>query len=318
MRVPFSPYEVGEFLSMVRRRFSPPPPRPSSLNRSLKLAEEVPDRWIGFVGDICPLFGREARFGPNVRAFLSDCDALVGNFEGVFSDRRWKPFLMKHSDDIFRVLAELNPLSDWVVSVANNHATDFGTDALQRTVRILERQGIRWMGTADRPRLSIMEGITCTAWTRWLNRPAEGVSQVDPGAPSHSGVHVAFPHWGYEHERKPRPSQTVPQGYSLTVGHHTHLPQPFECTEDDQMVAWSLGNFVTGKRLPVLGEGALLKIGVTQTTDGPPSMVEAHYRELDLYRDRHECRVTFRDSSPHSTDGYRETGEHATRATEAA
>jgi poly-gamma-glutamate capsule biosynthesis protein CapA/YwtB (metallophosphatase superfamily) len=110
-------------------------------------------------------------------------------------------------------------------------------------------------------------------------------------------LHIALPHWGYEHERQPRPSQTVPEGYVLTVGHHTHLPQPFERRSNGQLVAWSLGNFVTGKQLPVLGEGALLKVGIASPDDGPPKIVRAHFREIDLDRDRHQCRVSLRKPS---------------------
>lgn len=283
---------------MVGRRFSSPPPRPSSLNRDLALTDEAPTDWVGFVGDICPLFGRTVHFGEGVQDVLSDCDVVVGNFEGVFSDHRWKPFLMKHSEEIFEVLSKIQPLKKWVVSVANNHATDFGTDALRRTLNVLDRQGIRWLGTADRPRLSLADGVTLTAWTRWLNRPEEGVAREDPGAPTTPGLHVAFPHWGYEHEREPRPSQDVPDGYSLTAGHHTHLPQPFERCDNGQLVAWSLGNFVTGKQLPVLGEGALLKVGIRRPAEGSPTIARAHFREMDLDRDRTQCRVTLRHPAP--------------------
>jgi hypothetical protein len=185
-----------------------------------------------------------------------------------------------------------------VVSVANNHATDFGTEALWRTLRVLDRRGVRWLGTTDRPRLPLADDVTLTAWTRWLNRPDEGVVRRDPGAPSTPGLHVALPHWGYEHERRPRPTQTVPEGYALTTGHHSHLPQPFERCPNGQLVAWSLGNFVTGKQLPVLGEGALLKVGVARPNNGPAEIVRVHFREIDLDRDRTRCRVTLRHPSP--------------------
>jgi len=249
---------------------------------------------MGFVGDICPLFGREVQFGAGVQAFLGDCDVIVGNFEGVFSERLWKPFLMKHDPSIFGVLEQIAPLDRWVVSVANNHATDFGTEALRRTLTALDDNDLRWLGTAERPRLALADDVTLTAWTWWLNRPADGVAREDPGAPAAPGLHVALPHWGYEHERRPRPSQSVPDGYDLTVGHHTHLPQPFEQIADGRLVAWSVGNFVTGKQLPVLGEGALLKIGVARPDDGPPGIVRAQFREIDLERDQHHCRVSFR------------------------
>jgi len=288
---------------MVVRRFSAPPPRPASLDQDLRVGDAASQWTMGFVGDICPLFGREVQFGAGVQAFLGDCDVIVGNFEGVFSERLWKPFLMKHDPSIFGVLEQIAPLGRWVVSIANNHATDFGTEALRRTVDMLDRRGLRWLGTAERPRLALADDVTLTAWTWWLNRPADGVARRDPGAPPRPGLHMALPHWGYEHERQPRPSQTVPPGYDLIVGHHTHLPQPVEQTDDGRLVAWSLGNFVTGKQLPVLGEGALLKVGVARPDNGPPKMVRAQFREIDLDRNRQACRVSFRHAAePGATD----------------
>lgn len=278
---------------MVGRRFSSPPPRPESLDRSLELRDVPPEWTIGFVGDICPLFGREVQFGTGVQSVLSSCDVLVGNLEGVFSDRRWKPFLMKHQPSIFGVLERIVPLDRWVLTVANNHSTDFGPAALRDTTDILDRRGIRWLGTDERPRFPLRDDVTLTTWTWWLNRPAQGVARDDPGAPDMPGVHVALPHWGYEHERQPRPSQVPPKGYDLVAGHHTHLPQPFEHREG-QLVAWSLGNFVTGKQLPVLGEGAILTVGVARSEEQLPEIVRAEFREIDLDRDRQRCRVTLR------------------------
>ena len=283
---------------MVWRRFTGPSPRPDSLDRDLRFRDAVPQRTMGFVGDICPLFGREARFGEGVRAFLADCDVVMGNFEGIFSDRSWKPFLMKHKPDIFPALAELQPLDRWVVSIANNHATDYGPEDLRRTLRILEDRGMHWVGTTDRPRLQIEAGITVTAWTWWLNRGGTGVARHDPGAPTQPGFHIALPHWGYEHERKPRPEQTPPKGYALTTGHHTHLPQPFTIQENGHLVAYSLGNFITGKQLPVLGEGAMLKLNLAYTDTDVPKMTRAHFREITLDRDRDQCHVALRHPAP--------------------
>jgi hypothetical protein len=293
-RVPFSPYSVREFASMVWRRFTPPAP-PVPLARDLTLAPDAPETWIGFVGDVCPLFGREVVFAPAVRAFFGACDRMVGNFEGVFSDRRWRPFLMKHEPDIFGVLDELHPLDGWTLSLANNHAADFGPRDLARTTEALDARGIRWLGTRARPRVALGEGITLTAWTRWSNRSTQAVVRRDPGAPEAPGLHIAFPHWGYEHERTPRAEQAPPAGYALTVGHHSHLPQPFERTDDGRLVAWSLGNFVTGKRLRVLGEGLLLKVGLARPGGGPPRVVRVSTRPIALDRlDPRYCRVALR------------------------
>jgi len=298
MRVPLSPYSLREFVPMVWRRFTGPPSRPSSIDRDVRLHAAAADFTMGFVGDICPLFGREAEFGDGVQAFLAGCDVVVGNFEGIFSGRAWQPFLMKHAPDIFPALAQVRPLDRWIVSVANNHATDFGPEDFKRTLRRLAEHGVRWFGTSDRPRLCLADDVTLTAWTEWLNRPGEGVARCDPEPPAESGLHIAFPHWGYEHERAPRPTQIPPNGYTLTAGHHSHLPQPFEVRTDGSLVAWSLGNFVTGKQLPVLGEGALLKVDVARTESEPPTIARARYREIDLDRTRRQCCVTLRQSAP--------------------
>lgn len=291
MRFPFSPYPVGEFVSMVARRFSAAPPRPDDFDGDLVLGEDEPDRWIGFVGDVCPLFGREALFEESLRWFLAPCDLLVGNFEGVVSDWPWLPYRMKHEIGIFEALEDLHPLDGWVLSVANNHAADYGPKALERTLKAMEARGVRWLGTANRPRLAVEDSLTFTAWTWWSNRPTEAVAREALDAPARPGTHVALPHWGYEHERQPRSSQQAPPGYALTAGHHSHLPQPVERLGDDRIVAWSLGSFVTGKRLAVLGEGAVLKIGLASRGD-VPGIMRASFCAIDLDRsDPRFCRV---------------------------
>ncbi|MGI9174027.1 MAG: CapA family protein [Rhodothermales bacterium] len=287
---------------MARRRFSPPPQRKAGPpTRHLVLEPtDVPECWIGFVGDVSPLPGREARYDAAVHDFFEDCCVVVGNFEGVLTEQRWFPWLHKHTPRIFESLYRLKPPAHWVLSVANNHATDFGEPDLHATVNRFEREGLRWLGTQARPHLTLSDGLTLTAWTWWVNGPTEAVLQYDPGTPAEPGLHIALPHWGYEHERAPRADQRdrVPRGYDLIVGHHSHLPQPLEMLEDKRLVAWSLGNFLTAKRLPVLGEGALLKVGVASGKGGLPRVVQAHFQEVVLDRsDARYCVLRPRSTS---------------------
>ena len=273
---------------MVRRRFSPPPQRdgrPPCRHLVLDPAN-APQHWVGFVGDVSPLPGREARYDAAVHDFFADCTTIVGNFEGVLTEQRWFPWLHKHTPRIFDSLYRLKPPAQWVLSLANNHATDFGEKDLYATADRFEREGLGWLGTQARPRLTVRDGLTLTAWTWWVNGTTDAVPRCDPGTPDEPGLHVAFPHWGYEHERAPRVGQRrqVPAGYDLVVGHHSHLPQPLELLEDRRLVAWSLGNFLTAKRLPVLGEGALLKIGLATAKGSVPRVVQAYFQEIVLDR----------------------------------
>lgn len=285
---------MREFLPMVLRRFSPPPPRaPHPPAAEFVFGEGTVAQWIGFVGDLSPLPGRAARYAPEVQAFFAGCDLIVGNLEGVITRRRWRPYLHKHTPRLFESLVRLHPLERWVLSVANNHAADYGRADLERTLTLLEGRGIRWVGAAARPRLALFPGVTLSAWTWWVNGRSDAVVREDPGVPGTSGLHIAFPHWGYEHERRPRPEQRsrLPRGYGLVVGHHSHLPQPPE-RQGERLIAWSLGNFLTAKRLPVLGEGAILKVGIGPDARGTPRMMCARFQEICLDRsDRRYCRV---------------------------
>jgi hypothetical protein len=290
---------MREFWPMVRRRFSPVPPRPGGPPERVIVLDEgqAPVRWIGFVGDLSPLPKRTASYSTAVRAFFEGCDLVVGNFEGVVTGRRWMPYLHKHTPAIFDELARLKPLERWVLTVANNHAADFGDDELRRSLRGLDERGIRWLGTVERPRLALEDGLTLSTWTWWVNGHSEAVARHDPGAPAEPGLHVALPHWGYEHERSPRPDQrqNVPEGYGLVVGCHSHLPQPVDRL-GGRVVAWSLGNFLTGKRLPVLGEGTILKAGLAEDETGRPLLVRVQSHEILLDRsDPRYCRVHLRE-----------------------
>ena len=288
MPVLHSPYRLTEFMPMVWRRFTPRPQPPERLDQDLQLLDEAPQEWIGFVGDICPLFGRTVTWGKHLRRFFADCAVVVGNFEGVLDDQPWLPFRMPHALSVLDALARLQPPERWVLSVANNHAADYGSAALSRSIRTLVARGFRWVGTRERPRHTLLPGVTLTAWSWWSNRRTGDIPRSDPGAPLTEGLHIAFPHWGYEHERKPRPDQYPPARYALTAGHHTHLPQPIEQLPDGRLIAWSLGNFVTGKRLAVLGEGAVLKIGLTRRHNSP-AISRVHLRQITLDRSRPCC-----------------------------
>jgi hypothetical protein len=298
VRLPRNPYPGRELARFVWRMIAGPPPRPpgSVPVRTIVLAPEPPVRSLAFVGDILPLLWRDAEIDPAVAAFVGGCEAVVGNLEGILTAERWFPFLQKHTPRIFDVLGRVAPPARWVLGVANNHAPDYGAADFAATLRGIERAGMRWVGSAERPRLSPCEGVTLTAWTHWTNGPAPMVPLRDPGAPSETGVHIAYVHWGYEFERAPRPEQRalLPAGYALVVGHHSHLPQPLEALADGRVVAWSLGNWLTEVRLRGMGEGAVLRVDLAERA-GAPVLARVEMRDLVLDRsDRRHCRLSFR------------------------
>ncbi len=273
--------------------FGKPPDGAWRAPLTLSVRAGTPTRWLGFVGDIMPLMWRGARFSPEVIAFFSDCEAVVGNFEGILSEEAWFPFLQRHTPAIFAHLQQIAPLENWIVSVANNHAPDYGAAGFERTLAFLDERQVRWVGTRARPQIELRPRITLSAWTEWTNGKTTLVPLRDPGAPKGAGLHIAFPHWGYEFERTPRADQrrALPPGYDLIVGHHSHLPQKPELI-DGRLVAWSLGNFVTEVKLRTMGEGALLKVGLADASNSAPVVVTAHALPIRLDRsERAFCAV---------------------------
>lgn len=299
MILPRIPYPLCEFISMVKRRYSAPPKNDQPAMKQITLnLQEAPDLWIGFVGDICPQKNRRISLSTDVLKFFDECTIIIGNFEGVITDQSHKPFMLKHSPEIFDTLNTIKPIDRWILSVANNHAIDYGIEALEETILQFEDFGIRWFGTKERPYITIHDKITVTGWTWWMNGRTDRICDVDPGPPNGSELNIAFPHWGYEHERQPRLSQKdqVPTGYDMIVGHHSHLPQPLARLQNGIPIVWSLGNFVTANSLPVLGEGAILKAGIILNKPDKPEIQSVHYRQIELgMDDPNMCRISFRD-----------------------
>ncbi len=299
IRLPRSPYPARELAGFAWRMWAGAPTpelKAGALDAEVVLAAEAPvTARVVVLGDVMPLMWRRLEVAPDVAAAIGRADHVVANLEGVFTDAPWFPFLQKHLPSVLDRLAALAPPSRWVLGVANNHAPDYGPQAFEATLRRLEAGGFAHVGATARPRVTLRPGVTVTAWTEWANGPAPMVARRDPGAPAEPGVHLAFPHWGHELERRARAGQRarVPSGYALIAGHHSHLPQPLERLDDGRVVAWSLGNFATEVKLRDMGEGALLELSLTEV-DGAPALARVALRELRLDRGGPRvCRVRF-------------------------
>lgn len=285
IHLPGNPYPLGELLRTIPRMLGPLPPRePGETRWTLRLAEgRTATRRIGVVGDILPLQWRGARIDPAIPAFFEGCDAMVGNLEGVVTDAPWVPFLQRHEASILDVLASVAPAHRWTLSVANNHAGDFGAADLARTCAGIEARGMRVAGRDGA--VPLLPGVTLTAWTEWQNRPSPWVATAPLPAPEGPGIHLAYPHWGGEFERAPR-RRDLPPGYAAVLGHHPHLAQPVEVI-GGAVVAWSLGNFLTEVRLRTMGEGLALVLGLDEA-----GIVAVDGLHLTLDRsDRRWCHV---------------------------
>ena len=217
-----------------------------------------------------------------MRARLSAADITVGNLESTLS-RAGAP---TQGGDSFaadpRVARALRAAGFDALSLANNHAGDFGDRALVQTVRRLRAGGVRTFGAGASPRVAWQPVVLDRAGVRFgfLGFNAIGETpEVGPGQPGAVSVSmpprtgpldraeldrflravsrlgrtvdvvVVLPHWGTQYTNVPEPIQRmvarrlVGSGADLVVGGHPHWVQGTEMV-DGRLVVHSLGNYV--------------------------------------------------------------------------
>ena len=225
---------------------------------------------------------------------IQRADLFVVNEEFPFSSRGEAAPDKQYT---FRLLPErvsiFKEMGIDLVTLANNHALDFGTDALVDTLDTLDQAGILHVGAgrnldeAKKPAVLEMQGkkigfigasrvIPETSWNASSDKPGmlvtydptltiEEIGKLDEVC----DYVVVYVHWGIERAERPEEyqrtmgKQYIDAGADLVVGSHPHVLQGIEFYKGRPIV-YSLGNFVFGSSIP---KTALLKVEL-QEEDG--------------------------------------------------
>ena len=222
---------------------------------------------------------------------LGSADFSLVNVEMAISDRgepHWKEFVFRAPPSAAERIAAGGV---GVATLANNHANDYGPDALTDTVDLLEAAGVTTIGAgrnADEAYqyriLSAGNGVRVAFVGASMIVPSSfAAGATTPGiASAHSPARarvldtvraaaaeadavVVAVHWGIERDTCPSNDQRLlarqllDAGTDAVIGHHPHVLQPVELV-GSKLVAYSLGNFVWHVRSGVLGETGVLQI----------------------------------------------------------
>ena len=188
-----------------------------------------------------------------------------------------------------------------IVNAANNHALDRHQLGVDRTIGALKGVGLPFTGTRSRQGLDApwytvtpVKSAVGTYNIAWL-----GATYDTNGIPDRANqilhcydqkdqylalirelartpdIHAVFatPHWGIEYQHKPEAKQVqwardvVEAGATTIIGQHPHVMQPIEkITASDgreALVAYSMGNFVSGQIGLPRKSTAILLLGLT-------------------------------------------------------
>lgn len=221
------------------------------------------------------------------QSVIDEADIFMANEEFPFSTRGTpaedKQFTFRVAPSLIFVFKELG--ID-IVTLANNHAMDYGTDALLDTCDTLDKAGIARVGAgknldeAKAPVILEAQGkkigflgasrvIPVGSWNATSTKPGM-LTTYDPKIlvdeikklRDQCDYLVVYVHWGIERNETPEDyqrslgKQYIDAGADVVIGSHPHVLQGVEYYKGKPIV-YSLGNFIFGSSIP---KTALLKV----------------------------------------------------------
>ena len=215
-----------------------------------------------------------------LRDVIDGSDVFMANQEFPFSNRGSaaadKQFTFRLPPEKVSLLKEMG--ID-IVTLANNHALDFGTDALLDTCDTLDEAGIYRVGAganleeARKPVIMEIKGktigflgasrvIPVGSWNATATSPGM-LTTYDPAmllvdiksAKETCDFVIVYVHWGIERDEYPQDyqrtmgKQYIDAGADMVIGSHPHVLQGMEYYNGKPIV-YSLGNFVFGSSIP--------------------------------------------------------------------
>jgi poly-gamma-glutamate capsule biosynthesis protein CapA/YwtB (metallophosphatase superfamily) len=253
------------------------------------------DDGVGFLAEVTPV--------------LTSADVTFGNLEGVLMDggepvKQCKDVTVCH---LFRTPTRyaqyLAAAGFDVMSLANNHAHDFGEEGRSAGMLALEAVGIRHSGRdgdvasweVGGRRVALI-AFAPNIGAHMLNEYARAAELVSALAQQHDLVLVSF-HGGAEGldaATLPFAEETyhgeargnvvtfahavIDAGADLVIGHGPHVPRALEYYRE-RLIAYSLGNFATYYGISVEGTKGLAPILVAQL-DGSGRLIRGRIESM--------------------------------------
>ncbi|MGB1251639.1 MAG: CapA family protein [Candidatus Promineifilaceae bacterium] len=260
---------------------------------------------LAFVGDVMlgRSLGQYINWGQSdypfrhVRESLASADFTIANLESALGDvgkRAPKGYTFQAPPAAADVLADAG--ID-LVSLANNHALDFGVESLVQGMALLDKAAVASVGAgldeteARAPHLVTINGTTF-GFLNYVHVPVEwrgfdtqnwqaigdeaGMAWGDPLLIS-ADVTALRPkvdhlivliHSGFEGETTPSPPQiaashaAIDAGADVVIGHHAHILQGVE-QRGDGVIFYGLGNFAFDFDEEQLTRSVILNLHVT-------------------------------------------------------
>ena len=223
-----------------------------------------------------------------IKKYFSSADLVIGNLELTLAGPPFTGYPQFSAPD--ELLVALKDAGADVLVTANNHCVDKGRKGLERTIKMLDSMQVLHTGTfvdstsreKNYPLVIEKNGfklvlLNYTFSTNGLPvRKPNVVNRIDTAIIRKDLIKartldadaiIVFMHWGAEYQQLPNQGQKnlaefcLAHGAQMVIGAHPHAIQPMHWyKEKNQLVAYSLGNFISGQRKRYTDGGALLRV----------------------------------------------------------
>lgn len=251
-------------------------------------------------------------FDPNymhVKDIISQKDVSFANFETVTAKNK-KPIGYPTFNSPPETITALKNAGFDILSTANNHSFDQGSQGIVDTLDRIEENGLKAIGTRksqqdEMKRIievnNIKIGLLC--YTYGSNIPAKDLDaqlsiyqeermKTDAAQLKEQGAEVliAYMHWGNEYEpvqnenQKMIADQFFQADVDVVLGSHPHVIQPAEwktVNEKNRYVIYSMGNFVSNQRSEIMGtskteNGVIVTFDLEKSKEGKVEIKEVN------------------------------------------
>ncbi|OIO18614.1 MAG: hypothetical protein AUJ23_03305 [Candidatus Magasanikbacteria bacterium CG1_02_32_51] len=220
-----------------------------------------------------------------ITGFLASADFRIGNLEGPITNNK---SIIKAGDAndnggnlrfTFSPSASIPLAKNFdLLSLANNHTTNFANDGVMQTKKYLNDAGINYFGDFyNRDQLSYIYEVSTdlkiaiVGYHQFYNGGLDNVLSEIKRIKTEklADLLIVYPHWGTEYlTLHPDSRQTklahqfVDAGADIIIGSHPHVVQPIEIYKD-KPIFYSLGNFIFDQYFSKeTKEGLLLNLSI--------------------------------------------------------
>ena len=256
----------------------------------------------------------------DIKDYTSSADITIGSLETTFAgeDRGYSNYPVFNSPD--SLATGLKDIGVDVISLAGNHALDYGYSGICRTIDVLDNVGISHLGTyksaedQDKILIKDVKGvkiafINYTYGTNGIPVPSDKPyclnlidkdlisKQIKQAKEQNVDMIVACMHWGTEYKTSANDEQKeladfLFKSVDIILGNHPHVLEPMEkktITLDDGstkdvFVVYALGNFTADQRAEITRDSAILNLDITKDSDGKILINKVSYVPIYMYK----------------------------------